>query len=172
MGYRKFKEPFPVDILIEYLALIDGQLFWRKRPGKAKSVKPGMPAGPGKHHRYCNFRLFGKTVYTHRAVYAIVNGRWPEGEIDHIDGDTRNNFPSNLRIATRAQNLSNRKTGGRNTSGRTGVRRATNRWSAYIMVNGKHINLGSHEDFDFACFVREIAEDKYHGQFKRDAHVY
>ena len=49
-----------------------------------------------------------------RLVYSNVYGEIPKGcEIDHIDRNRKNNFPDNLRLATRLENNKNR----RDTSG-------------------------------------------------------
>ena len=45
----------------------------------------------------------------HRAVWAIHYGKWPEGEIDHINLDRSDNRISNLRIASRSENMANQK---------------------------------------------------------------
>jgi hypothetical protein len=44
----------------------------------------------------------------HQYVWFLEHGERPPCEIDHIDGDKRNNRISNLRLATRAMNLMNR----------------------------------------------------------------
>ena len=61
----------------------------------------------------------------HRLVYEAFHGLPPDGDeyqIDHIDGDTLNNDPSNLRSVTHALNCGNHKKYKNNTSGLRGVR--------------------------------------------------
>lgn len=44
-----------------------------------------------------------------RLVYSNVYGEIPKGyEVDHIDKDKRNNFPSNLRLVTKSENNLNK----------------------------------------------------------------
>lgn len=44
-----------------------------------------------------------------RLVYSNVYGEIPKGyEVDHIDRDKRNNFPSNLRLVTKSENNLNK----------------------------------------------------------------
>lgn len=58
----------------------------------------------------------------HRLVYEYFNGPIPEGmQIDHIDGDVKNNHIENLRCVKFAVNSRNRKIGSRNSSGILGV---------------------------------------------------
>src|SRR5262249_44867006 len=46
---------------------------------------------------------------SHRLVWFIVFGSWPDGEIDHINGVRDDNHVENLRLATRSENAANRK---------------------------------------------------------------
>lgn len=51
-----------------------------------------------------------------------------------------------------------------NTSGRTGVSLTkSGTWAVEIRKDGKKIYLGTYDDFELACFVREEAELKYYG---------
>lgn len=43
----------------------------------------------------------------HRAVWLLATGCWPHMEIDHIDGDRRNNAIGNLRLVTSSENHRN-----------------------------------------------------------------
>lgn len=44
----------------------------------------------------------------HRVVFAMVHGRWPENEVDHINRIRNDNRPANLRDVTRSENQKNR----------------------------------------------------------------
>src|SRR5687767_14401 len=47
----------------------------------------------------CRHRLF-----EHRVIWALHYGEWPNGEIDHIDGNAKNNRLDNLRVVTHLEN--------------------------------------------------------------------
>ncbi len=61
--------------------------------------------------RYCNMVLGIKGrkyfLFYHQAVWLVCHGRWPKGEIDHIDGDRLNNRIENLRDVSSRQNMLN-----------------------------------------------------------------
>ena len=96
----------------------------------------------------------------------------PNGyDIDHIDGDTLNNHPENLRLATRSQNCMNAK--GKNTS-KTGLKGVSLRtrnnkitYESVIMSNGKGKYLGSFPTAQLAHDKYIDASHKMHGEYAR-----
>lgn len=88
---------------------------------------------------------------------------------DHIHGEKskNDNRKENLRIANQSQNLMNTKKRKDNTSGVKGVywRKDTNKWTAFIWVDKKHISLGCFGNFEDAVKTRREAEEKYFGEF-------
>ena len=97
------------------------------------------------------FRLFN-----HRAAWALMTGSWPDPEVDHRDGDGRNNRWSNLREATRGEQLGNTILRTDNASGYMGVSWSctAKKWWAQIKVDGIHYNLGYYP-------TAELAYEKY-----------
>lgn len=98
----------------------------------------------------------------HRLAWFYIYGEWP-AEIDHINGDRKDNRLVNLRAASRKVNSRNLKQNVRNTSGFRGVRykKAANRWVAYIGVNGKFKHVGSFETMREAVAARFRAEKQF-----------
>lgn len=103
---------------------VSGRLYWRRRASELFSDNPGRggreaaaarwnTAHEGKEATgvgpkgYARVSIFARKYMAHRVVFAIMHGRWPTGEIDHIDGDRSNNRPTNLREATSTQNAGN-----------------------------------------------------------------
>lgn len=88
-----------------------------------------------------------KTIFLHRL---IMEAYGLDVEVDHRDGDTLNNVRSNLRFATRAQNMHNRKMDHDNKCGLKGVAQKrhcitgalTEHYSATIRVNGRIEHIG------------------------------
>lgn len=112
----------------------------------------------------------GKTmVKMHRLLMGNPSGY----DIDHIDGNGLNNHRSNLRIATRAQNMQNAGVNSKNTSGYKGVVwvKAKCRWDVLIRVNGKRIRLGSSSNKDEAARIYNQGALKYHKEFAYLNHI-
>jgi hypothetical protein len=108
-----------------------------------------------------------KKYYAHRLAWLHTFGYMPAA-IDHIDGDSTNNRIDNLRPATQSQNLMNRKSAARNTSGFKGVcwdGRYVKKWKAQIQTNGENIYLGTFATPEEAHAAYVIAAKKLHGEF-------
>lgn len=101
--------------------------------------------------------------FAHRLLWALEFGSWPDDEIDHINGNRRDNRIINLRCVTRAENARNLRRPRRNTSGVAGVsmRKATGQWYAYIRAEGGMRSLGFYHDFQDAVRARKEAEVAY-----------
>lgn len=93
----------------------------------------------------------GKRHYAHRLVWLWFNGKWPEGVIDHIDGNPLNNCIENLREATKSQNAAN-SGATRAKSGAKGIRwyEPLKKWHARMVKDGREVHVGYFEDFEEA----------------------
>ncbi len=156
-----------------------GKLFWRTRPldmfedGKKLSavVKcrwwntryAGKEAFTASSHGYKVGAIWNKLYRAHRVIWAMIYGRWPKNEIDHIDHDPINNVIENLREVTHKENGRNQKRPSNNKSGHVGVRwqKQTETWSAEIMVDNKNISLGCFACIDDAVIARQASEMKH-----------
>lgn len=155
-----------------------GRLWWRSRPVEMfESTKHQKRVAAtwnsrwaGKealtnidNHGYRRGAVLGIDVRAHRVVWALVHGQWPEGEIDHVNGNRQDNRLKNLRCVPRTENRRNQKTPLTNTSGCIGVyfRTDTQKWEAKIGVNGKMISAGCFDSFEQAAQARKQAEIKY-----------
>jgi hypothetical protein len=107
-----------------------------------------------------------KTIRLHRLILGVADGI----EVDHVDGNGLNNLRSNLRAATKAQNMFNRRKCVRNTSGVKGVHPTPNgKWRAVIRVNGKLRSLGTFAELPAAADAYAKASASMHGAFGRTA---
>lgn len=82
-----------------------GTFMWKVR-GPGRTV--GKVLGTTNSHGYVQIKVQTVVYYAHRLAWLYVHGEWPNGLLDHIDGDKANNRISNLRRATAAQNAAGR----------------------------------------------------------------
>lgn len=145
-----------------------GHFTWLVRIG---SVKAGQRAGKHAKNGYWRIRLDGVEYPAHRLAWFYVYGRWPDGQVDHINLDKIDNGISNLRPATNAENQRNRSEQSNNTSGFKGVSRfkKTGRWRAEIMIDGHKKYLGSFSTPEQAAVAYDSAAARLHGDFARNA---
>ena len=133
----------------------DGKLFYRIRVNKKLA---GSQAGSLQSDGYVRVKVDGRAYRAHRVVWLIVHGAWPDGFLDHINGDCADNRIENLRVATNQQNQQNRQITVTNQTGAIGVTWENNAWRARIKVAGKKIDLGRYQLFDEAFAARKAAE--------------
>jgi hypothetical protein len=121
--------------------------------------------------RYIRFTIFGKRYLGHRIAWLYVYGQWPDGQIDHINGDGTDNRISNLRIVDKFAQNQNRRTPKSNTSGVKGVswKKARNKWQAQIEAHGVTRYLGMYTNLEAAKKAYEDAARVLHGEFVRGA---
>lgn len=119
-----------------------GEFVWLVSP--ASQVKVGDIAGTRDKGGYTLIQINYKLYKAHRLAYLYMNGYWPEGDMDHIDQNKSNNSWSNLRAASRSNNMANRPKQKNNTSGYKGVgwHSQLNKWRARIRYNQKLIHIG------------------------------
>lgn len=135
-----------------------------------KPTKLGLDSGD---RGYFTVSFWGLGYFkVHRIVFSLFHQRLasPDFVVDHIDGNTINNDPMNLREITKAQN--NRNSGIRkdNFIGIRGVCPSghTKPWSAYISINGKKTFLGEFQTIEEASSAYKEADLKYSGGFSRN----
>jgi hypothetical protein len=107
-------------------------------------------------------------IYLHRAIMARVMGRKLEKQeqVDHIDMNGLNNCRSNLRIATKAENMRNTGKSKRNTSGFKGVsKNGKHGYMAKITQGDKQIYLGTFKTPEAASEAYIAAAKKLFGEF-------
>ena len=111
------------------------------------------------HHQITIFR---KAWMFHRVIWALAHGEWPEGEIDHINGNPADNRIVNLRCIEKPDNQRNQGLSAANTSGAIGVtwNRNAKAWHAQIKFRGRKHHLGYFAAFDEAVTARRAAESR------------
>ena len=173
----KFKQYPSQSRLKELFDYIDGHLVWKARPrsdfktpqgyGAFNALRVGKIACQGRINGYWIIKISREYFYAHRLIWIWNYGDLEYGqEIDHKDGDKENYSLSNLRIADRQQNTSNR---GAQSNSKTGVKgvcwdKSKNKWHAQIKLGGKLIRKRFVEFDDAVEFARKTREE-LHGEF-------
>jgi hypothetical protein len=120
-----------------------------------------------KYGRICT--KFGEVVVP-RLLMFMHNGAWPDGEVDHINGNTHDDRLSNLRVCTREENAKNRRAYNSNSAGYKGVYEGNKRgkvikYLASIQVDNERIYLGSFNTPWQAAAAYNKAAAEHHGKF-------
>lgn len=121
---------------------------WAINRGK---MKAGQIAGTTNGNGYPQVMINRKIYLSHRLAWLYIYGRFPDKELDHINGDRADFRIVNLRECSHAENHQNRgkqKNGGKSTSEFPGVymRRECKKWVSQISADGKNYYLGMFED--------------------------
>ena len=137
-----------------------GLLTWKFAKGNRKA---GAKAGSIDSYGYLQLSINSKRYKAHRIVWLLIYGSWPNGEIDHIDGDKLNNRITNLRDVSSQINAWNRTLAQKNNStGYRGVTKHRNKFMADIKVCGKKIYLGLFDTPELAHQAYLQAKTKHH----------
>jgi len=115
-------------------------------------------------HGYRNGSFLRHRFYAHQIAWFFHTGQWPTQNIDHINGDTTDNRPSNLRDVGQNINARNARKPITNTSGHVGVAPSGKKrkpWRAMIMVNKKGVPLGNFKTIEEAIAARNAANAVY-----------
>ena len=112
-----------------------------------------------------------KYCLAHRLIWLMMTGvlpKYPEFEIDHINGIRTDNRWCNLRLVTKSENQRNHAPRKNNTSGFHGVnwkpkynkKPGDGRWVARIWDGPRHLYLGSFHTKEEAFEARLAAEKR------------
>lgn len=122
--------------------------------------KVGRIVGANNGGGYRRVNILGYRTMYHRLVWAMHYGEWPEGFIDHINGNRSDNSIANLRVVTKAENTRNRRPGPPRDLP-FGVYRNGSGFQASIRSDGKWIGLGTYKTAEEAAQVYHAAKEKY-----------
>lgn len=162
-----------------------GKLFWKNRP---LEMFAGSKLGADVQCATWNSRWAGKEAFTatgpngyrrgrvlsqnhqaHRVIWAMLHNAWPDKDVDHINGVRTDNRSSNLRLASRSENLSNTSSRAGSSSRFLGVcwNKQMRKWVAQISHQGKRRGLGYFEREEDAALAYNAEAKRLFGEFSR-----
>ena len=101
----------------------------------------------------------GRHFKAHRVAWALHSDEWPCSQIDHKNGDRKDNRICNLRVVTNLENCRNMAMKINNRSGVTGVywQKRAKKWRAAIVISRKENHLGFFDTIEEAAKARDAA---------------
>jgi hypothetical protein len=146
------------ETLRELVDYRDGALYWSGDDVRKTSGPIGSRAG---RLGRLQVHIGGVARYVHRLIWLHQHGEWPDGQIDHINGNPHDNRIENMRVVTPAQNSSNRRHKGISFDKRNYARP----WRARIMLDGRSISLGYYDTEAEAMAEYQRAKRVYHQSY-------
>lgn len=128
-------------------------IFYWKNPPKFHSELIGKVAGNKQktnNKSYWVIKINAKKYKRSRLVFLYLNKKFPNHCIDHINGDSLDDRPENLREVTVTQNAWNHKGRKKSTNLPMGIRFQSNKYVARISCNKKSITIGKFDKLEDA----------------------
>lgn len=127
-------------------------------------ISIGSVAGNLNDRGYRRIEIDKKQHKAHRLAWLYIYGKFPDGEIDHINREKSDNRIANLRDVTRSINLQNCAIRKSNTTGVKGVSwdKRRQKWQASIKINNSQKFLGYFKIIEEAIAAREEAERNFY----------
>lgn len=141
--------------------------FIRLAAGGKRLTRPdtvGPVVGAGNHLGYKQVSVAGMQYQAHRVAWLYMTGAWPTGQIDHINGDGKDNRWCNLRdVAPRVNSQNQRAARSDNGIGMLGVYPNHKRFMAKISTPEKrNLYLGTFDTAEEAHAAYLQAKRKFH----------
>jgi len=102
---------------------------------------------------YLDKKQYTKSVHRFIAICFIPNPQ-NKTQVDHIDNNKLNNHISNLRWATKVENMHNLNKSKNSFSKYLNIYKSRNRFRCHIEINGRQVNIGSFNTEEEAVIAR------------------
>jgi hypothetical protein len=136
----------------------------------ANCTKVGEVVGTVDAQGYIGIKIYGRRYKAHRLAWLYQTGKWPEDQVDHENLNRSDNKWSNLREATRSQNMHNTPVQKNNKLGLKGVRSEKGgKFTARITINRMTRSLGTFTTVELAAAAYAKAANENFKEFARVA---
>lgn len=143
-----------------------GYFSWRhSRKGVKRSSE--LYAGTRALTGYIQIMIAKRLYLAHRLAWFYETVRWPDLQIDHINGIRSDNRICNLREANQSQQSANSAMQANNSTGLKGVAFSAGKYIAQITHNGVYYYLGRFPNPEDAHAAYMEAALRLHGKFAR-----
>lgn len=153
--FRKLASYDPTTGILKWIGLPNTS------PFNGRSI--GCPDREG----YLQCKVDRKPYRVHRLAWLHYYGKFPNGQIDHINGKKSDNRIKNLRESTFASNHWNRRLSRQNKSGIKGVfwRRCNRYWVAAVYANNRSYRKEGFRSRESASVWARAKRLELHGEF-------
>lgn len=154
-----------IDHIVDSLFRYDPQsgIIYYKIPIKRKIVD-SVAGIICRSHGYLKVGIEGKYYMGHRVAWRLHYGKWPEYQIDHINGNRSDNRICNLRDVKPKENQKNRKEHRQGQLLGTYFCKKAKKYKSQICFNKKKIHLGMY-------FTEKEAHEQYINAQKALKHI-
>lgn len=161
----------PFTLSLEYLqSILDydpktGVFRWKVR--RNQNATPGAIAGRTDSHGHIQITIDGVAYGAHRLAWFMSKGELPPHDIDHENLVRNDNRISNLREATRRQNVHNQPARNTNKTGIKGVyfHKSSGKYIASLQRKNKPRHIGSYPTVEQAAEAVRFEIMREHGTF-------
>lgn len=139
-------------------------IFTRVVPSRMRPDTAGLVRSGGNHLGYRQINVDGRQYQSHRVAWLYMTGSWPAAQIDHINGDGKDNRWLNLRdVEPRLNTQNQRRARADNGTGLLGVYPNHKRFMAKISTPEKrNMYLGTFDTPEEAHAAYLKAKRAYH----------